>query len=134
MNKVNKIETKTDYILVITNAILLFIATKNAFPTYLYAFFAIIISFYFFPIRLIINLKKDVTQENKINLIATGLIFSVLLIFSILNLYIPNSLSFKYIIYTISFLNFGLIIYYYMKFNQFLLLNFIFGFITSLMV
>lgn len=134
MKSINKIENKIDYLLTVISYVFLFITTKEILPLYIYSLFALAISLYFFPARLIMNLKENISKENKINLIVTGLIFSLLLIFSILNLYIPNDTFFKYTIYTLSFINFGFIIFYYMKHNQFLLLNFIFGFVASLMI
>ena len=128
MKSLNTIENKVDYLIVIISYLFLFITTKQIIPIYVYAFFALLISLYFFPLRLIINLKKKIS---KLNLVITGLIFSILLTFSILNLYIPNDSFIKYTIYGTGLLNIAFMIYYYLKHNQFLLLNFLFIFFSS---
>ncbi len=128
MKSLNTIENKVDYLIVIISYIFLFITIKQIIPIYIYALFALLISLYFFPLRLIINLNK---KKSKVNLVITGLIFSILLTFSILNLYIPNDNFIKYTIYAMGLLNFAFMIYYYLKHNQFLLLNFLFIFFSS---
>lgn len=130
--KANK-STKKDYIIIIAAIILFFVASKNAIPIYLYALFALATSFYFFPVRLIINNKKTNKYERSILLI-TGIVFSTVLTFSVLNLYIPESSFFRYTVIFLGFINLSIIVYNYLKHNNLLVLNFIFLFLIALIV
>lgn len=129
-----ELETRKDYAVASVILVLLFIASKKVIPIYVYALFALGVAFYFFPIRLIIDGKKIHNKYEKSILFITGIIFSTILIFSILSLYVPQSPFFRYTVMVFGFLNLCTMAYYYLKYNSFLFLNFIFLFITSLCV
>lgn len=130
MSNVNKIETKLDYAITSAAIILLLLVSKNVFPVYVYTFIAIIISLYFFPIRYLLYLYKKYIQK-KVTLIFTGLLFTILLVLSILDLYLPKNIFVKYTISAVGVLNLIFMLYYYVRFNKFLLLNFLFVFIAT---
>lgn len=128
------LETRKDYAVASVILVLLFIASKKVIPIYVYTLFALGVAFYFFPIRLIIGGKNIYNKYEKSILFITGIIFSTILIFSILSLYVPQSPFFRYTVMVFGFLNLCTMAYYYLKYNSFLFLNFIFLFITSLCV
>ncbi|WGH75077.1 hypothetical protein P8625_13495 [Tenacibaculum tangerinum] len=133
MEKLTSIETKRDYLFAIIACALLFITTKEAIPVFVYSFFALLFAFYFLPIRLAFNLKKDIPTNEMVILIINSVLFSTVLAFSILQLYIPESSFVKIAILVIGIINFFIIVYGYFKFNRLLFLNFIFEFIIALM-
>ncbi len=132
MKSLNTIENRIDYLAGIISCILLFVASKNIIPTFIYSFLALAIAFYFFPLRLLIN--KNFVSSERLFIIITGIIFSSLLVFSILYLYVNESLFFRNIIIFFSLSNFILMIFFYQKFNKFLFLNFIFTFLSSILL
>lgn len=129
METQNYSESKIDYVFATTISVMFFIALKGVIPIYTYVFFALIISFYYFPIRFIIN--RDKIKKLGVFIIV-GLLLSMILIFSILYLYIPESIFVKNTILLLTFINFFTIIYGYLKLNKLLFSNFIFGFILAI--
>lgn len=129
----SKLETQKDYIIVVTAIILFFIASKNVVPIYLYALFALIASFYFFPVKLIVN-RNETSKYERTILLITGIVFSTVLTFSILNLYVPESSFFRYTVMALGFINFFVIVYHYLKHNNLLVLNFIFSLLIASIV
>ncbi|WP_425657377.1 hypothetical protein [Tenacibaculum ascidiaceicola] len=133
-NNLAHIETKRDYLFASAAPALLFITIKGVIPIFIYVFLILIVAFYFFPFRLIGKTIKNMSYFDKVILIITGVVFSTILSFSILNLYIPDSSFFSNTILALSFVNFLIMVYYYLKFNKFLLVNFIFCFVISMLI
>ncbi|KAB1157329.1 hypothetical protein F7018_10390 [Tenacibaculum aiptasiae] len=134
MKSLNTIECKIDYLIAIISCTLLFIVIKKLIPICLYGLFTLITAFYFFPMRLLINQKKNFISGERFFLIASGVIFSSILVLSILYLYVNDNSFFRNAIIVFSFTNITLMMYFYLKFNKLLLLNFIFTFTSSILL
>ena len=134
MNHIAQIETQKDYITSIIICLLFFLASKNAIPIFVYTIPTLIGAFYFFPLRLLMSQNKNFTGIRRVLFITNSITFSSLLVFSILQLYINESAFFRSLVVFLSFCNIALMMFFYLKFNKFLLLNFIFSFLLSMLL
>lgn len=121
-----------DYFVTSLVIILLFITKKGVIPVYIYGLFITLIAFYFFPIKLLVESKQKTTKRLRTLTVVNGVIFSLILVFSLLRAYVPDGVFAKNFSVFLGFTNFGIIFFWYIKHNQFLLLNFIFTLVISL--
>lgn len=122
-------QEKYEYILPIICSIIYFLAIKNIIPNLFYAVFAILVSLYFFPLKLILknNSTEDYDKNNLMRIISF-IIISIISALSIIIL-INNNLDLRYIFKVLSIINVFLLIYFYIKkYNKSTLLTH-FGFI-----
>jgi hypothetical protein len=94
---------KTLEIKKIAICLILFLSIKAVIPNFLSVFAILLMSFYFFPIKLILNKVKDFNKQN----ILSDIIISTSLILLIVGLYLDS--NFMSIIFT--FINFIFLVY-----------------------
>lgn len=97
--EIKKIETS---ILLVT-CLVLFLSIKSVIPNFLSVLLLLLISFYFFPIKLILNKVKSFDKQN----ILSDVIISTSLILLIIGIYLNN--NFMSILFT--FVNFIFLVY-----------------------
>ena len=106
---------KLEFLVPVAVSVLYFFTVKEIIPPLVYLFLAVLIGVYYFPIKLIvfINNSKEAPARSKIQVMASSLIFSIILFLSIINLYLEESNSLKSIIGLFTIINFMGLIYYY---------------------
>jgi hypothetical protein len=97
--EIKKIETS----ILLAICLILFLSIKAVIPNFLSVFAILLMSFYFFPIKLILNKVKDFNKQN----ILSDIIISTSLILLIVGLYLDS--NFMSIIFT--FINFIFLVY-----------------------
>lgn len=103
------------YLVPIAVSILYFITVKQVVPNIIYLILVVLISLYYFPIKLILffNHSKESTVRDKMQVLLSNLLFSIILSLSILNIYLVGSEGLSNIIGIFAILNFLAIIYFY---------------------
>ncbi|TXD80826.1 hypothetical protein ESY86_17455 [Subsaximicrobium wynnwilliamsii] len=97
--EIKKIETS----ILLAICLVLFLSIKAVIPNFLSVFVILLMSFYFFPVKLILNKVKDFNKQN----ILSDIIISTSLILLIVGIYLDS--DFMSIIFT--FINFIFLIY-----------------------
>jgi len=124
---------KNEYFLPITGSILFFLLSKEVVPTILYAFIAVLLSLYFFPVRLL-YLKYEETIRDKWLFAITSLLFSKILAVSVAMAYVDNSVFYRNFFIVLTILNFCFAVYLYLKNNKLPVLSFLFIFFTGIVL
>lgn len=132
LNTIN-IMKKNEYFLPITGSILFFLLSKEVVPTILYAFIAVLLSLYFFPVRLL-YLKYEETIRDKWLFAITSLLFSKILAVSVAMAYVDNSVFYRNFFIVLTILNFCFAVYLYLKNNKLPVLSFLFIFFTGIVL
>lgn len=111
----NIIQKKHEFILPLIGSIIYFIAIKQIIPHLFYAVFAIFLSLYYFPLKLILN-NNDFEYYGRNNLmrIISYILISILSALSIIIL-INNNLELINIFKILAIINFLLLIYFSFK-------------------
>lgn len=124
---------KNECFLPITGSILFFLLSKEVVPTILYAFIAVLLSLYFFPVRLL-YLKYEETIRDKWLFAITSLLFSKILAVSVAMAYVDNSVFYRNFFIVLTILNFCFAVYLYLKNNKLPVLSFLFIFFTGIVL
>lgn len=125
---------KKDYILILILVILRFLSSKNVIPNFSYLMIALIVSIYFFPVKLFLD--KSLFNETKSKKIAKMLSYFIIgniIIFSALLFYIDDRNDFI----ATTFLVYGLlntILFFYFFFTENISYNFILALCASCLI
>ncbi len=125
---------KKDYILILILVILRFLSSKNVIPNFSYLMIALIVSIYFFPVKLFLD--KSLFNETKSKKIAKMLSYFIIgniIIFSALLFYIDDRNGFI----ATTFLVYGLlntILFFYFFFTENISYNFILALCASCLI
>ena len=124
---------KFEYSVILITCLLLFLVSVNVIPVFIYAIIALILSLYFLPFRFI-NFKYEKTKPDQIIFSIGSIVISLSLIFSIALVYINDSPFFSSVFTVLTLLNFGLVVYSYLKGNdrKHLILHLLFIFFTTI--
>lgn len=124
---------KKDYILLLLLSVLHFLSVKNVIPNFTYLLIALIMSFYFFPIKLFLD-KSLFTKPLKKKTIKVFSYFIIgnIIVFSALLLYIDGPGFFKNALFIYGMLNLILLFYFY--FTENISSSFILSVCTSILV
>ncbi len=87
------------YLIPVAVSVIYFLARKEVIPSYLYLILSLPACFYFFPGLLFFNMKEiPVTKsENRSQLVFSSLIFSTILVLSIISLFIDKSKAMNHV-------------------------------------
>lgn len=110
---------KKDYILILLLSVLYFLSVKNVIHNFAYLIIALAISFYFFPIKLILD-KSLFTQPKKLKIIKviSYFIISSIVAFSALLFYTDSGPGFfRNALFVYGLLNMILLFYFYFTEN-----------------
>jgi len=123
---------KFEYSVIPIACLLYFLVSVNVISVFVYTIIALLLSLYFLPFRFI-NFKYEKTKQDQIIFSIGSIIISLSLIFSIALAYNNNSVFFSSVFTVLSLLNFGLVVFSYLKSNdrKHLILHFLFVFFTS---
>lgn len=114
---VSKLVFKRDYILLPILSVLYFFTIKNAIPSYIYLISALLLSFYFFPIKLFLGsaLMKS-SNTKKIIVLLSYFVISNIVAMTVLTAYNTDLEFIRTAIFIYSFLN--LIFLFYFQFTE----------------
>ena len=121
-----------EYSVIPIACLLYFLVSVDVISVFVYTIIALLLSLYFLPFRFI-NFKYEKTKQDQIIFSIGSIIISLSLIFSIALAYNNNSVFFSSVFTVLSLLNFGLVVFSYLKSNdrKHLILHFLFVFFTS---
>ena len=128
-----------EFLLPLLLTILFFLSSNGIISEILYVIIALFTSFYFFPLRIIINpIIINSTKQQKLLLSLSSFILSTIVILSILGFYIDltSDTFFKLAVYTLGFLNVFFLFYFHYV-NQprsIFITHFCFMFLIALMI
>ena len=110
-----KLVLKRDYLLLPILSVLYFLTLKNALPSYIYLISALLVSFYFFPIKLFIGstLMKS-SNTKKIIVLLSYFVISNIIALTILTTYDPDLGFIRTTILIYSLLNLAFLFYFHM--------------------
>jgi len=104
---------KIEPVLVILISLVGFFTLKDVIPSGLYFIMATLVGLYFFPVRIFMNGKGAIKDnQNKVGFLITSITISLLLFLSIVAFYLPESELFRNILIIVSFINLGQFVYY----------------------
>lgn len=110
---------KRDYILVLLQSLVHFLTIKNIIPTVVYLVIAVLVSIYFFPIKLLLENKfLGVLNKKKAVLALSYFVISNIITLTALTVYL-DSKGFLYTALLIySLINFAFLLYFHFKENM----------------
>lgn len=122
-----------EYSIIAIACLFCFLVSVNIIPVFIYAIIALSFSFYFLPFRFI-NFKYEKTKQDQMIFSIGSIVISLSLIFSIALAYINDSVFFSSVFTVLTLLNFGLVVYSYLKDNdrKHLILHLLFIFFTTI--
>ncbi len=110
----SKLVFKRDYILLPILSVLYFLTIKNAIPNYIYLISALLVSFYFFPIKLFLGSSlMKFSNTKKIIVLLSYFVISNIVAMTVLTAYNSDLEFIRTAIFIYSFLNLVFLFYFH---------------------
>jgi hypothetical protein len=103
------------YLVPVSVSILYFLTVKQVVPDIIYMIIGVLTALYYFPVKLLLfnNNFKESTVRTKVNVLSSNLLFSIILSFSILSIYLEDSENLSNFVGVFAIINFIALVYYY---------------------
>lgn len=110
---------RKDYTLVLLISILYFLTIKEVVPEFAYLVIAVMISIYFFPIKLLLgNDISDASNKKKVTLAVSYFVISNIIALTALTAYFDRKGLILTAIHIYSFINFAFLLHFHFKENM----------------
>jgi hypothetical protein len=123
------------YLVPVSVSILYFLTVKQVVPDIIYMIIGVLTALYYFPVKLLLfnNNFKESTVRTKVNVLSSNLLFSIILSFSILSIYLEDSENLSNFVGVFAIINFIALVYYYVteKNSHYFIMHFCFLILIS---
>lgn len=108
-----------DYILVLLMSLMCFLTIKNVFPGFGYLVIAVLVSIYFFPVKLYLgNELLNASKKNRVALILSYFVISNIITLTALTLYLDGKGFIHTVTLIYGIINFAFLLYFHFKENM----------------